>query len=225
MLEKETKVKVQKSCNVGLVPDENYSPAEEYPITWFERFFSFLNDRQIEKRLGEAFYQARFCYKLMNVLGLPVAKHKALVNMQIIQYASICEAVLQKCIEDFLKDDFQQRYAITQFVKYPNALSVDTHITSGNTHLYLCKEKIVKADLKRERMDHKTGFAVEHGIISEDSKEKFDKLYDMRNNVHILKATQNNYNPRKYEAKNAFLLMQQLVAEVKAYYRRMHTEN
>lgn len=220
MIRKETKDDIQKILNVGLVPDEEYSPREEYPIEWFVRYFSFLNNSPLEKRLGESFYQARFCYNLMTKLGLPLAKYKAMVNMQIILYASICEAIIQNCIEDFYKEDFQKRYAIAQFVKCSNAMSVDTHISHGSTPLYLCREKYIKADIKRERMDHKTDFAVDKHIITGDTKAKFDMLYDMRNNIHILKATQNNYNPRKHEAKDAFLLMQQCVEAVKSFYKR-----
>ena len=217
-IEKDVKDSVLNHCNRGLVPDAQYDPTTEYPISWFTRYFSFLEDETLEKHLGEAFYQARFCYKLMETLSLPVAKHKAFVSIQIIQYASICEAVLQKCIEHFYKEMFQQQYAVKQFQKNQNALSVDTVIMNGSKQLFLCNEKTIKADIKRERMDHKTQFAVENGIISSDTKQKFDLLYDARNNVHILKATQNNYIPRKREAKEAFELMQQFVSEIKLFF-------
>ena len=65
---------------------------------------------------------------------------------------------------------------------------------------------------------HKTEFAVDHNIISSATKISFDSLYDSRNNIHILKAAQNNYAPTLIEAKNAFALMRTFVSEVKTFY-------
>ena len=101
--------------------------------------------------------------------------------------------------------------------KCHNALSSSTKITYDTKTVYLCKKR-VKANIKRERIDHKTDFAVQHNIISANTKKEFDSLYQSRNNIHILKATQNNYTPRLKEAKEAFTLMQTFVTEVKTFY-------
>ena len=206
-------------CNRDLVPDVQFkSGSATYPIDWFTNYFSFLENPKLQKYLGEAYYQARFLYKLMNGLRLPIAKHRAIVRFQIIQYASICEAVLQAAIETFYKSDFEEKYAIIQMIKCPTAMSASTKITFENKNVYLCKEKKIKADIKRERIDHKTEFAVEHNIISSDTKTDFDFLYDSRNNIHILKAAQNNYTPTLIETKNAFTLMREFISEVKTFY-------
>lgn len=57
-----------------------------------------------------------------------------------------------------------------------------------------------------------------HFIFSDDSKQRIDQLYDMRNNVHILKAVKTNYAPKKHEAKDAYSLMIQVVSELKSFY-------
>lgn len=219
-LERKIITQVINFCNRDLVPDSTFRNSNIYPSDWFIQYFSFLEDARLEKYLGEAFYQARFMYKLMNSLNLPLAKHKGIVNYQIIQYASICEAILQHTIEKFYKTEFENKYAIFELVKCQNALSTDTKITYSGTSLYMCKEKKKKADIKRTRIDYKTDFAVVHDIISPSTKNKFDNLYDLRNNIHILKAANSNYNPKLYESKNAFKLMQQFVEEVKRFYFR-----
>ena len=56
-----------KYCNRDLVPDQNYSPDNQYHNEWFISYFSFLRDPQVEKQLGDAFYQARFVYKLTSL--------------------------------------------------------------------------------------------------------------------------------------------------------------
>lgn len=107
-------------------------------------------------------------------------------------------------MKKYYKNEFENRYAVTELVKCNNALSVDTKITYNGTSLYLCQEKKKKADIKRTRIDYKTEFAVAYNIISQLTKVAFDALYDSRNNIHILKAANNNYNPRLYESKMLF---------------------
>lgn len=222
-LSKNIITQVINCCNRDLVPDSSFRGKTSYPSDWFIQYFSFLDDARLEKYLGEAFYQARFLYKLMASLKLPLAKHKGIVRFQIIQYASICEAVLQAAIEKYYKTDFENQYAVTELVKCTNAVSAATRISYDGTNLYLCQEKKKKADIKRTRIDYKTEFAVLHNIISRPTKIAFDALYDSRNNIHILKAANNNYNPKVYESKNAFLLMEIFIGEVKKFYKGQNT--
>lgn len=217
-LPKERITEVIKYCNRDLVPDQNYSPDNQYHNEWFISYFSFLRDPQVEKQLGDAFYQARFVYKLMNALNLPLAKQKGIVKFQIVQYASICEAVLDLAIDRYFKEEAETEFSINEFVKHPNAISADTKITCGSTQLVLCKTKHRKGDLRRTRVDFKTKFGVSKGLISQATKESYDSLYDRRNNIHILKAAKSEYTPRLKEAKEAFLLMESFVSEIKAYY-------
>ena len=104
-------------------------------------------------------------------------------------------------------------------MKVPNALAVDVRITQGNTSLLLCKTKKKKGDLKRTRIDFKTKYAVERGLLLQATKDSFDSLYNLRNNIHILKAADSQYIPKLREAKEAFILMQAFVDEIKAYYK------
>lgn len=206
-------------CNRDIVPDSKFADLNIYPSEWFVQYFSFLEDSNVEKYLGDAFYQARFTYKLMTALKLPLSKHKAIVCFQIIQYASICEALLQTVISKYFKTQFEKKYAIIEYKKCPTAVSKVTKIMYEGEEVFLCKQIEKKADIKRERNDNKTAFAVEHGIITLETKEKIDGLYTLRNNVHILKAAEKNYNPRLYESKEAFLLMQRVTEEIKEFYK------
>ena len=217
-LPKERITEVIRFCNRDLVPDQDYEPDNSYHSEWFKSYFSFLNEEAAEEQLGDAFYQARFMYKLMNALNLPLAKQKGIVKFQIVQYASICEAVLDLAILKYFKDDAEEEFSVNELKPFANALSADTKIICGSTPLVLCKAKKKKGDLKRTRVDFKTKFGVSKGLISEDLKEKIDNLYDLRNNIHILKAANSQYKPKLREAKDAFLLMQSFVSEIKAFY-------
>jgi hypothetical protein len=218
MLQKEIITEVIKYCNKDLVPDKSFDGQNQYPSEWFEDYFSFLQNTSLSKHLGDAFYQARFMYKLMSALGLKLAKQKGIVKFQIIQYASICEAVLDYTIETFFKDDALSDFSVVEYTKCINAMSKSTKITYGNEDLFLCKYKKKKGELKRTRVDFKAEFAVEKGIISNGIKTQLCDLYDLRNNIHILKASETNYTPRLYEAKNAFQLMMDFTEEIKVFF-------
>lgn len=222
MLSLQTRTQVISYCNRDLVPDTAFNAQDQYHSQWFEDYFSFLNNKSLSQHLGEAFYQARFIYKLMSALNLPVAKQKGIIKFQIIQYASICEAILDFTIEAFHKDEALTCFSSTEFIKFQNALSISTKISYENEELVLCKPKIKKGDLKRTRVDFKSNFAVGKGI-SDKMKNELCELYDLRNNVHILKASNGNYTPRLYEARNAFHLMQNFIEEIKTFFAGQST--
>lgn len=203
-------------CNNGLVPDQNYD-RESYESEWFKNYFSFIEDEKLRSHLGDAFYQARFMYRIMSTLRLTVAKYKGIVKFQIIQYASICEAVMDYTINYYFKEEAEREFSVTELKRDNNTVAKDVKITKANKSLFLCYEKTKKGDLKRTRADFKTKFAVDKGIISSDLKSRFDVLYDLRNNVHILKAHEAGYTPKLREAKEAFFLMQDFVQAVKQF--------
>ena len=111
-----------------------------------------------------------------------------------------------------------EKFSVLELVKVPNVLANDVKITQGNTNLLLCKTKKKKGDLKRTRIDYKTKFAVEKGLLTQATKDAFDRLYNLRNNIHILKAASSKYMPKLREAKEAFILMQTVVDEIREYY-------
>ncbi len=205
-------------CNRDLIPDDPFSAPVTYQSEWFMQYFSFLNNPALETHLGDAFYQARFMYKLMSALRLPLAKQKGIVKFQIVQYASICEAILDTAITSYFKNDAEKAFAVSEYKKSSNAVSKATKITYEGTELSLCKLETKKGILKRTRIDKKTEFAVSKGLFSQATKDAVDSLYDLRNNIHILKAADSQYTPKLREAKEAFLLMRNFISEIKTYY-------
>ena len=205
-------------CNMHIVPDESYIASQTgYQSEWFERYFDFIPNHLLGRYLGESFYQARFLYKIMLALRLPSSKNIGFVKFQIIQYASICEALIHYVIETRFKDEYASQNRPYEFCQLPNALSNLTTIFFDKKPLFLCQKKDKKIDLKRERIDSKISFCRGKNIISESSAQQFKQLYDDRNNIHILKAVNSNYRPRVQEAKNAFLLMQRVRDEIKSF--------
>ena len=59
--------------------------------------------------------------------------------------------------------------------------------------IYTCKKSSRNVPLKKTRIDKRTEIAKDFGIISATTKTQFDGLYDLRNNIHILKAASADY--------------------------------
>ena len=217
MLAAKIKQKVIYECNYNIVPDPSFDySAGTYPSDWFVNYFSFLNDASLQKNLGEAFYQARFAYKLMKALHLTKAKYYGLVKFQILQYASIYEAILDYYLDKNYKDEIMTQYADVLYTPV-QATSNKTTIKHDGEDIFLCVKRIRKKPIKLIKIQSRTEFAVSKGIISEDMRDRICDLYDTRNNVHILKATQNKYVPNLSDAKKAYALMEDFVAEIKSY--------
>lgn len=212
------KSKVVSCCNGNLISDNAYDPTTEYPKDWFTHLFSFVENEKLRDRLGEEFYQTRFTYTLMQTLSLPMAKNRGIVKFQIIQYASICEALLNYTLDLYFKDEFENRYAATSYTNFPSALSDKTKITFDGKALFVCKTKTEKAKITWTSNPIKAEFALEKGVLSEDTKKKYCDLYDLRNNAHILKAVATDYYPKLKEASAAYELVFQFIAEVQAFF-------
>jgi hypothetical protein len=210
-------VEVVNFCNNNIITDRDFDPSKEYHSEWFTRQFSFLNNTELALHLGEAFYQARFIYMIMNALNLPMGKNKGIAKFQIIQYASICEALINHIIEKYYKDEFIEKHDFVVFVPITQAVSKKTIITYENNPLILCKKQKNKASVTWARNTDKAEFACEKGIISDNIKEEYCNLYELRNNTHILKAVSTNYFPKLKDAQSAYELTWRLVEEIKVF--------
>ena len=217
-LSTDEKAKVIACCNEKLISDYSVNPAREYPNEWFVRQFSFITDEKLREHLGDEFYQARFVYMLMDTLSLPCAKNKGIIKFQIIQYASICEALLNYVLEMYFKEEFENQFAAATYVSFPSALSEKTKITYDGQALFLCKTKKEKAKITWSSNPVKAQFALEKGILTEEVKDSYCALYDLRNNAHILKAAKADYYPKPKESKNAYELVFKFISEIRAYF-------
>ena len=84
--------------------------------------------------------------------------------------------------------------------------------------MYLCKSKTEKAKIPWTANPTKAEFALEKGILSQDTKDKYCALYDLRNNAHILKAATADYYPKLKEASAGYELVFQFISEIRAYF-------
>jgi len=221
---KKTREIVVSYCNNYIVPDNNYidSPTitHTHPLDWFEDYFEFTGDTALKTHLAEAYYQARFIYKIMQGLRLTSFKRNAFVKFQIQQYASIYEALLDFVLEKYNREDIKERLKELEY-KPISVFASNAECTieenGQKEKVFTCRKSIKKINLKNTRIDKRTEIAVSLGLISQATKQSFDSLYDLRNNIHLLKASIANYRPKVQESFEAFKLMSTFVLEIKAY--------
>lgn len=213
-------------CNNYIVPDKVYidNPIYDHPIEWFKNYFSFIPDKSCQAHLADAYYHARFVYKIMQSLQLTSFKLHAFLKFQIQQYASIYEALLDYTLDKYHKREVNDILKEYEY-KPIDALASNTEFVvidgSSKTPIYTCKKVIRKITLKTTRISDRTKVGVDLGIIDENIKKTLDDLYDQRNQIHILKAAQTNYKPTIKESQHAFELMNKIVPSIAKHIAKM----
>ena len=222
ILNGEEKKKVIKCCNSGLIPDVSFDFDKQHPIDWFKKKFDFIDDTKLQEHLADVYYQARFTYTLMRTLSLPLGKHKGILKLQIIEYASICEALLNYTITKFFKEEFEKEFASEEYHNITNSISKKVKIQFDGQPAFICKRKTIKASISFCSNPSKAEFALKKKILSLQTKEKYCELYELRNNTHILKAVANDYYPKIPEAKSAYELLYTFIEEISDFFSK-HT--
>ncbi len=82
-----------------------YARGDLPPREWFTDYFDFIRDPSLRERLSEEFYTTRYVYKLLEGLAVQRELQAAQVRLQVLQYASIYEAILHHLLFDVLKTE------------------------------------------------------------------------------------------------------------------------
>lgn len=215
-LPSKTRCDVVDFCNAHIIP-ETTTTTYSHPIEWFEQYFDFVPDPKLQRQLANAYYQARFIYKLGNGLRLTSFKNQAIIKFQIQQYASIYEALIDYFLQTNHDKLVDKHCSYTTYTPISGALGSKTQISVDGKITTVCSRKTDIKPLKKIKISDRTKWAVEVNLITATTKQKIDALYDLRNNVHILKAAQAQYTPKQKESKAAFLIMDEFVSYLKSH--------
>jgi hypothetical protein len=88
---------------------DHYAKSEIRSREWHNEYFDFIRDPALRDRLGEEFYSARYIYKVLQGLSVQSELQVAQVRLQVLQYASIYEAVLHHLLFDLLSNEPEVR--------------------------------------------------------------------------------------------------------------------
>lgn len=155
-------------------------------IEWHVDKFSFIKDEELKKRLGRAFYTARYNAKLMEALNFSGDELHFFIKFQIIQYAAIYECVISHMLFDVYKDDENViKLKTHKSYKPVDALGKKTIMKFNDEDLYTCVYRDSKTPQSSISFRDKVDCAVKIGFLAPEYSEEIKELYALRNLAHI----------------------------------------
>jgi hypothetical protein len=155
-------------------------------MQWHIDQFSFISNEELKKRLGRAFYSARYVYKLMEALSSQGDELHPFIKFQIMQYASIYEAVICYLLWERYKDHADVNSLQTHKALKPvNAMGSLTDIKYDGEQIITCVRRSAKTPKNSIAFKDKVDCAVRIGFVEEAYSDEIKKLYVLRNLAHI----------------------------------------
>jgi hypothetical protein len=158
-------------------------------LSWHVDQFSFLgDDTDLQKRVGEEFFSARYIYKILEGIRLQERwAVSAQARLQVLQYASIYEACLHHILFRRLKDSVEvQRLGIYETLKrYDIPEDKRRLVQHDNRDIVPAFMTEARAAESKIRFDDKVDAAVNLGIIQAGLAGDLKKIYEARNSIHL----------------------------------------
>ncbi len=141
---------------------------------------------ELKERLGRAFYSARYMSKLMEALYAKDNELHPFLKFQVMQYASIYEAVISYLLWDKFTEHPEVIALQTHKAYKPvSALGASTSVTYDGEQVYTCLYKDSKTPKNSIPFSDKVDCCVRIGFIEEKYAENIKKVYMLRNLAHI----------------------------------------
>jgi hypothetical protein len=167
-------------------------------MEWHAEQFDFILDPELKRRLGRAFYSARYVAKLMEATLASGDQKHPFVKFQIIQYASIYEAVITYLLWGPYKEHPEVRGIETHkaYRKVP-ALSSSTTMTwhseqFGDEELFACVYRATRTRKNSIPFPDRLDCAVRIGLVNEANGGDIKAIYQLRNLTHIETEAERN---------------------------------
>lgn len=184
-------------------------------LQWHIDQFQFIEDLELKKRLGRAFYSARYISKLMEALQADGDTVHPFIKFQIMQYASIYEAV----ITYLLWNQFQNHPEVKQLqlhkaYKPISALGSLTTMKFNDEVLFTCVYRDEKTQKNKISFRDKVDCAVRIGFVDAAYSEEIKKIYELRNLAHIETEAAKQIELEIDNAKNGYWRMQPFLKKI-----------
>lgn len=185
---------------------------------WFSNEFSFIEDQPLRERLAQEFYAARYVYKLGEALSVTGDRLHAHVKFQIVQYASIYEAV----IVHLLWQKFGSHPALAEIQyheSYKSAAEFPRNITVSNIdgeEIFLCVKRQEKTNPFSIKFNDKVDAAVAIGFVENGVGEEIKEFYRLRNAIHLETAIRKSITYELEQAQLAYMRMRPFIDHIKA---------
>jgi len=167
-----------------------YARGDLPPREWFTDYFDFIRDPSLRERLSEEFYTTRYVYKLLEGLAVQRELQAAQVRLQVLQYASIYEAILHHLLFDVLKTEprvqempfFQslKKYSVPPAMR--GTLAELIHDDHQMVPAYYSKSQVSPSKV---RFDDKARCVRDLGLIDSAMCDDLIAIYNARNAIHL----------------------------------------
>lgn len=187
-------------------------------IQWHIDKFVFIEDEELRNRLGRAFYSARYIYKLMEATFVQGDEQHPFVKFQIMQYASIYEAVITNLLWGKFKEHPEVLQLQTHKAYKPiSALAGITKMYYGNEELFTCVYRDAKTPKNSIPFRDKVDCAVRIGFMDAAFSEDIKRTYELRNLAHIETEADKQLDVEIEQSKHAYWRLTPFLEGVTSY--------
>lgn len=188
-------------------------------IDWHINQFRFIDDIELQNRIGRAYYSTRYIYKLMEALHVCGNELHPFIKFQVIQYASIFEAVITYLLWDKLSNHPEViQLQIHKAYKPVSALGSLCKMTYDSQELYTCVYKDTKTPKNSIPFKDKVDCAIRIGFIDEAYSEDIKKIYELRNLAHIETEADKKEEVSIEDAKNGYWRLKPFIDKINEYF-------
>ncbi len=205
----------------GQIANINAYCKRDIPVfSWFLEEFDFVEQPILRTRLARAFSAARYIYKLMEALQVTGDELHAHVKFQVIQYASIYEAVITYLLWTKFRDHHRVKTLEThKSYKKIAGLAGPTRITYEEEEVSLCVYRDTKTWKNAIKFNDRVDAAVDIGFVRRTYGEEIKRIYDLRNLAHIEKEAEEEVELEIENSKVSYRRMQPFIADIKEFLR------
>ncbi|OTG84621.1 hypothetical protein B9T33_02235 [Acinetobacter sp. ANC 5054] len=169
----------------------NYITAHLPPDSWFDEFFSFVDDLDLKKILIEEFKGIRYLYKIFEGLEADDFLLRVQIKTQITCYASIYEAVIHHLLfvtfkdSDLVKDLY--KYPTKKAFSIPQAhmSKLEQYLEHDGKTIIPMYDAVGRTSITQIKFEAKANCAHQLGLISEKLKDELIQIYHCRNAIHL----------------------------------------
>ena len=187
-------------------------------LQWHVDQFSFIENPELRFRLGRAYYSARYVYKLMEATFVSGDERHPFVKFQIMQYASIYEAV----VVHLLFEKFQNHAEVADLQSHKAykpiaALAGVTEMRYGDEKIHTCVYRDAKTPRNSIPFRDKVDCAVRIGFVSEAYAEDIKRTYELRNLAHIETEAAKQLEVEIEQSKTAYWRLQPFLEQATTF--------
>lgn len=186
-------------------------------LSWYVGQFSFIADALLRERVGRAYYAARYMGKLLEATFATGNERHSFVKFQILQYASIYEAVVVYLLWNRYGDSAEVKKLEThEALTQVSALSKDTQITVDNEQAVVSVWRRKKTPKSSIAFRDKVDCAVALGFIDAAYAEDYKRFYSLRNLAHIESEAERQIEVELENSREAYWRMQPFLERIHA---------